>query len=335
MTNKKQIPTILALVITLLAAIIPIPIYAGSEPINLKELLAKAFTSAYSSANVGTVETFGTLSINGELVHQTMTVNSGDYLQTAKSSTATVSIYPSGKVVLGQNTMAYLILGKSSESVQPILVASLLRGSINVELNCEMSAYIESGGRIFTANKGSSFRASNLDGRFEVLGNVSFQNAPQYIVRPVEVGATFSVKARSTRQIQIQVTDEKDRPVPDIPVIFALGSQLGKFGSETTFTATTNSQGIASASFTASQTPGTTSITATVKDTNYSWTGEISVYKGVGFWTTRNKILVTSAAIVAGTVTGVVVATRPSDEKRPVVAQPPIIKTGAANRVGK
>lgn len=319
MTNKKRIPTILALIIALLATIIPLPIFAGNE------LLIKTVT--YSTGSIGTVEAFGTLSINGEIAHQKMAVNSGDYLQTANSTTATISLYPTGKVVLGQNTMAYLMIGKANQnSLQPILIASLLRGSLSVNLNSQIGAYVESGGRIFTANAGSSFRASNFDGRLQVLGNVDFQNAPQYIVRPVEVGATVSVKARSTRQIQIQVTDEKDRPVPDIPIIFTLGSQLGKFGNGSTFTATTNSQGIASANFTAGQTPGTTSVTATVKDTNYSWTGEISIYKAAGFWTTRNKILVTSAVIAAGAVTGGVIATRPGDEKRPVVAQPPVIK---------
>ncbi|MBI4854933.1 MAG: Ig-like domain-containing protein [Acidobacteria bacterium] len=323
MIKNKLTLMVLFLIIALLVAIIPTPIYAKDKEIN--KYLPNRFQTSYMLRNIGTIEAFGKISVNGQVANQKSTFNSGDYLQTGNYATATLSIDSSGKVILGQNTSVYFAVSKILENngtEKPILIATLVKGSLNVRLNNQSQAYVESGGLIFTAEAGTSFRASNYNGQLEVLGDVNFQNNRQYIVRPVEVGATLSVKARSTRQIQIQVTDENDRPVPDVPIIFTLGSQLGKFGS--TNATTTNSQGIASINFTAGNSPGTTSITATVKDTNYSWTGEISVFKA-GFWSTRNKVLVTTAAIAAGTLTGVVVSQSGNNRKASVVAQTPII----------
>jgi hypothetical protein len=324
MIKNKLTLMVLFLIISLLVAIIPTPTYASSKEIS--KYLPNHFQKSYLLGNIGTIEAFGKISINGQIVNQKSFFNSGDYLQTGKNATATLFINSSGKVILGQNTSVYFAVSKVVESnglEKSVLIANLAGGSLNVKLNDKSEAYVESGGLIFTADAGSSFRASNCNGQLEILGDVIFQNSRQYIVRPVEVGATLSVKARSTRQIQIQVTDENDRPVPDLPIIFTLGSQLGKFGA-TNAIATTNNQGIASINFTAGNTPGTTSITATVKDTNYSWTGEISVFKA-GFWSTRNKILVTTAAIAAGTVTGIVISQSGNDARPNVVVQPPII----------
>ncbi|KAF0247520.1 MAG: hypothetical protein FD167_3079 [bacterium] len=315
---------VLFLVIALLVAIIPAPIYADGGGIN--EYLSKNLHTNHLLGNIGTIEAFGKLSINGQTVNQKSAFNSGDYLQTGNGAAATLFIDNSGKVMLGQNTSVYLAVTKVNQNEgieKPILIASLVCGSLTVNLNGQSQAYVESGGLIFTANAGANFRARNYNGRLEVLGDVNFQNGQRYIVRPVEVGATLSVKARSSRQIQIQVTDENDRPVPDLPIIFTLGSQVGNFGGSSV--ATTNSQGIASINFTAGSNPGTTSFTATVKDTNYSWTGEISVFKAVGFWSTRNKILVTAAAVAVGTVTGVVVSQSGTSNKPAIAVQPPII----------
>src|SRR3989442_943422 len=49
--------------------------------------------------------------------------------------------------------------------------------------------------------------------------------------RPVASGAALSVRARSTRQIQVQVTDKNDKPLPDLPVLFSLGDPcIGSLG---------------------------------------------------------------------------------------------------------
>lgn len=136
--------------------------------------------------------------------------------------------------------------------------------------------------------------------------------APQqkYVVRPAGLGSRISVLARSTRQIQIQVTDENDKPVPDMPVLFALATaSLGTLAfnqpAETGFipvaynpgsavsmkTVTrrsgpqdkisirkiTDAAGKASVRFLAASSTGIVAITVTVAGTNYSWKGEIIV----------------------------------------------------------
>src|SRR5262249_61028198 len=110
-------------------------------------------------------------------------------------------------------------------------------------------------------------------------------------------------------------------PVPDIPIIFALGSAgAGTLRSGATqgatLTSPTNAQGIATGQYNAGAEGNTTDITATVEGTRYSWTGTISVTKAAGFWTPLNTSLVV-AGVAAGVATGVVVATQ-SGSNNPV-----------------
>jgi hypothetical protein len=71
-------------------------------------------------------------------------------------------------------------------------------------------------------------------GQFSAMAQSSTttaQTSHRYVVRPVGMGSNISVRARSTRQIQVQVTDENDRPVPDIPILFAIAGASGNLGS--------------------------------------------------------------------------------------------------------
>lgn len=154
------------------------------------------------------------------------------------------------------------------------------------------------------------------------------QSAPtRYTLRPIGLGVTTSVRARSTRQIQIQVTDENDKPVPDLPVVFVMGgSSVGSLGSGggTAITVTTNARGIATTTFNAGNTLGSNTVTARVEGTEYSWTGVFEVTKAAGFWTMRNTILVGAAVAAAGVATGMAVSS--SGGKRPISPKDPVIK---------
>jgi hypothetical protein len=131
--------------------------------------------------------------------------------------------------------------------------------------------------------------------------------APQrsYRIRPVGLGSTISVVARSTRQLQVQVTDENDKPVPDLPVVFMLAtSSLGTLAirknSATDFRPVlfygpeansaysleadeiklrtfSDAQGKASVRFIAGSSLGAVKISATVEGTSVSWGSEIIV----------------------------------------------------------
>src|SRR5436853_1895663 len=67
--------------------------------------------------------------------------------------------------------------------------------------------------------------ASLINGQLTVndMMEVAWQTAPphRYTLRPpAGQGSSLSVAARSTRQIQIQVTDENDKPVADLAILF-------------------------------------------------------------------------------------------------------------------
>lgn len=330
MFSMKRVAIILLLVCAMISTLMPVRLKAAERSIN--NYLLSRFNGRAVAGSIGTIEAFGNVSVNGDATQRS--ISSGDFLQTRDSASAKLIIDNIGEIALGQNADFRVLLAKVSTidgTERSVLVTSLSKGMMSVKLNKDSAIYVESNGMVFTAKDAAQFRAYANDGHLEVIGNVEFQDSAKYIVRPVELGATLSVRARTTRQIQIQVTDEKDRPVPDIPIIFTLGSALGKFGNAATATATTNSQGIASVSFSAGETPGTSTITATVEGTKYSWSGEITILKQVGFWSMRNKILVSAAAAAAGVATGVVISNR--GDKSPISAQPPIIKPNG--RTGK
>jgi peroxiredoxin len=60
------------------------------------------------------------------------------------------------------------------------------------------------------------------------------QSGPRrYLIKPLNIGATTDVHARSSRSLQVRVTDENDRPVPDLPLLFTLEAVGGPGNSGT------------------------------------------------------------------------------------------------------
>src|SRR5205814_8856923 len=124
----------------------------------------------------------------------------------------------------------------------------------------------------------------------------------------------FSVRARINRQIQVQVTDKTDKPLPDLPVLFSLGNPcLGSLGlgvvAGLSMVQKTDKRGIAAVPLVAGAAKCAASILAKVEGTNASVTIQANVQSSTGFFNTTNTIVVVvAAAAVAGTVTGVVVA---------------------------
>lgn len=271
--------------------------------LTLNPILATASNHDFASPPIGDVDSIGEVWINGQAVGGTNRIWSGVQL-IAPPAGALVSLFSIGDITLYGGAAVKL----STRSVgEPVLVASVLGGEMLVSLKPNAGAYIEAAGGSFAAAEGARFRIGVKNGR-PILETTegSVRSLPQaqrrYVVRPVGLGSTISVRARSTRQIQVQVTDENDKPVPDLPILFALGSRgIGSLGpgvtQRVTFTATTDSNGMASTTFTAGDNPGSDSISATVEGTRYSWIGQLTVTKaGGGFWSAKNTLLVLGAA---------------------------------------
>lgn len=113
----------------------------------------------------------------------------------------------------------------------------------------------------------------------------SQQTAPQkYIIKPLNLGTNTEIRARSTRNLQVRVTDENDRPVPDAPVLFLLsgggagGGSTGSFAGQTSLRAMTNSEGIAQVDYTAGDVAGSkTNFKVQVEGTEAVWEGVLFI----------------------------------------------------------
>ena len=125
------------------------------------------------------------------------------------------------------------------------------------------------------------------------------QTAPRkYIIKPLNLGTNTEIRARSTRNLQVQVTDENDRPLPDVPLLFllsgigsgsknlgTLASQVGSSGAstlaeQTSLRTLTNQYGIAKANFTAPDSIGSSlRLQARVEGSDVVWQSELNVVR--------------------------------------------------------
>ncbi len=123
------------------------------------------------------------------------------------------------------------------------------------------------------------------------------QTAPRkYIIKPLNLGTNTEIRARSTRNLQVQVTDENDRPMPDVPLLFLLagivsggssaGALAGQAGSsaaqalagQTSLRALTNPYGIANVNFTATDAVGSAMrLQIRVEGTDAMWEGTLDM----------------------------------------------------------
>ncbi|MEW6208426.1 MAG: hypothetical protein AB1631_08660 [Acidobacteriota bacterium] len=271
--------------------------------------------------------------INGRACRSEQPLWGGEIIESPPDASLRIKVDSLGEVTLARGSRAALA---SSYSGERALIASLLAGEIRVDLLREATAYVEAGAMIFTASSGARFHIdarSGLPALKTIAGEVTAAQTAQrrYVVRPVGLGSSISVRARATRQIQVQVTDENDRPVPDLPVVFTVGTAgspaLGTVAATattvgaSTSTVRTDRRGIAAVIFTAGDIQGATSITATVEGTRFSYTFNVTV-TAAGFWTGRKTATV--AGIGAALAIGLVIGLRSKDELRPL--PPPDVK---------
>ena len=324
--------TVWLLVVALVLGLAPGPVAAlnnGAEdkPIRLR------VTARFSpiGAIVGNLTEPGAAMIDGRVAAGEQPIWGGELIKAPAGATVRVSFDSAGEVALAKGTSARFGVVPAYEGMQ-VLVASIVRGGVNFKLRPESGAYVEAAGSAFSASPGARFSIGVLDG-YPVLkvasGHVEAPAQtpqPRYIIRPpAGQGGSISVAARSTRQVQIQVTDENDRPVADLPILFSLGDPcLGTLGlgvaSGTTFTEKTDNQGIATVPLTVGAAACAGTLIAKIQGTDISYTYRVQVQSKSGFWTTQNSLIV-AGVVAAGLVTGLVIANVGSDD--PIRAVPP------------
>ncbi len=336
----------LILILALLTALIPAPVRAGengAEETRPLRLYASAHFGPIGAVKLNSL-TAGAVAIDGRIGQSE--IWGGESIRVLSDRKVQVALDSIGQVTLGRGASVRLATARTAlkDISHEVLVASLVEGSIDVKLNGDAAAYVEAAGSAFTASPGASFSVRVQEGRAllsTVAGVVRTQDQPppqdvnirivDELGRPVSSGSQLSVRARSTRQIQVQVTDKNDKPLPDLPVLFSLGDPcLGSLGlgvaAGGTFRQKTDKRGIAAVPLVAGAARCAASIVAKVEGTNASVTIHASVKPNARFFNTQNTLIIIAALAAAGIAIGLVVANSGSEPIRAV--PPPTINPG-------
>lgn len=256
-----------------------------------------------------------TASINGRMVHCEQMIWNGDLIEAVADTRTRVLLDSVGQITLrggARVRLATTFTTLDDNSHRSVLIASLAGGDMTVSLRPEAFAYIEASGSAITASGGANFRVVIREGRAVIdiaNGDVRAESQdaqrvlkirfvkpnPDPLKPPIDLGLATDVERRETREMQFQVTDEHDKPVPDLPLTLTVVGKIGSFGNASTVTGTTNAQGIVSSPFTAGPSPAQGSIDANIPGTNTSCRVEVRVKSKTLI--TRNRLLIAGAAI--------------------------------------
>jgi hypothetical protein len=340
MNNLRRASTVLLVTVALIAVALPNKATASDDTIRL---FASGRTGPIgiirvSNTFIQTVADAGNramVAVDGRVVEREQHLWGGELISVPKGARARVSFDKVGEVTLGSGALARFASapGDPETEGRHILIASLINGMMRARLGDEAGAYVEAGGKQLLASAKADFRVTVEDGMAseealagELIVTQSSGAQANYRLRPpAGQGARLSVAARSTRQIQIQVTDENDRPVPDVAVIFSLGDPcLGTIGvgagAGQTSRERTDSQGIATAPWTVGAARCVGAIAVSIEGTRVSFTYNVDVKQNT-FWNARNSLLVAAAAAGAGAA--IIIADPFEDSSEPIRPVPP------------
>lgn len=344
--RMKQAATGLCVIVALTAGLAPTPASASGDSTDQERPIRLYATARFGP--IGSIKlnalSGAAVAIDGRLAQGEAPIWGGELIKVRADRTARVSLDSIGQVTLCQGAMVRFATARASsnDTGYEVLVASIIAGSIDVKLNAGAGAYVEAGTSAFAASRGASFSVRLEEGRASlntIAGVVRVQDqpaAPQDVNirlvddlgRPVSSGSQFSVRARSTRQIQVQVTDKNDKPLPDLPVLFSLGNPcLGTLGlgalAGMTLMQKTDKRGIAAVPLIAGAAKCAASILAKVEGTNASVSIQTNVQAQARFLNTQNSLIIAAAAAAAAAGVGVYAATSGSDSKEPITPVPP------------
>jgi uncharacterized protein YaiE (UPF0345 family) len=317
------------------------PVRAGGDDLN-----AAPPIRLYASAHFGPIGAIkgaapgsNPVVINGRLAASEQMIWAGELIEAPVDRSVRVSFDSIGQVTLDRGAMARFgtALADPNDSGRHVLIVSLINGKLQVKLDQDAGAYVEAGGSSFTSSRNARFNVDVQEGIAAVetvSGTVTAWQQPagarRYILRPpAGQGATLSVAARSTRQVQIQVTDENDRPIPDLPLLFSLGSPcLGSLGigagAGTLFREKTDNRGIATVPWIAGAARCAGSIIIKVEGTDASFTYQTQV-RQQSFWSARNSLLVGAAAAAAAGA-GFAIANSGGNKESITPVPPPVVR---------
>ena len=340
----KQTALVLCLIAALTAGFVPTTASAGHHNSDEKTSIRLSTTERFGPIGAIKLNSLSdaAVAVDGRLARGETPIWGGELIKVRANRTAKVRLDSIGDISIAQGATVRFSTGRATSEYASydVMIISLVAGSVDVTLDPNAGAYLETGRSALRASPGASFGVNVEDGRAILTtgaGVVRVQDQPappqdvnirvvDELGRPVASGSQFSVRARSTRQVQVQVTDKNDKPLPDLPVLFSLGNPcLGTLGlgavAGLTLVQKTDNRGIATVPLVAGAARCAATIVAKVEGTNASVSIQTNVQTNTGFWSTQNTLLVVAGAAAAGVTTGVVLANRESSE--PIAPVPP------------
>ena len=347
---KIRITIGLFLTIALLSGLVPAPVTATDHATSLEtpiRLYASARFGPIGKIKLGTIKLSSSsdspdVAIDGRVPQGEASIWGGEVIRVGADRAVRVAFDSIGQVILARGATVRFATARASsdDAGYEVLIATIVSGNADVRLNPAAGAYVEAGTSAFTASRGASFSVNVEEGRASLskiagVVEVQDQTPPQDVNirlvddlgRPVSSGSQFSVRARSTRQVQVQVTDKNDKPLPDLPVLFSLGNPcLGSLGlgavAGLTMVQKTDKRGIAAVPLVAGAAKCAASIIAKVQGTNASVTIQTNVQSAGRFWNTQNTTLIAVGAAAAGVGIGLAVSNSGGGEKITPVPPP-------------
>ncbi len=302
----------------------------------------KAFTNT-----IGAAESLRGVIVNGKIVAGREMLWGGEILEAPQGSGARVMFNSIGQLLLNSGAKAKVTMetvGVHSVDATPqkVLAAQLLSGDAFLKFDANASGYVRAGDSVMAGSRGAQFRVEMRDGngavnvsegsvmvignwpvappamaRDAISGKIKLETK-SYSIRPANLTSYIPITVNTSRNISMRVTDDKNRPVADVPVKFSLegAGSLGIsiFGVNSA-EIRTDAKGIATIPYNASaaagnvtvraEVPGTSATTTTTaavttQDANFfSWHGGFpavvvaaaAIGIGAGFWMTRQDRL--------------------------------------------
>lgn len=302
----------------------------------------KAFTNT-----IGAAESLRGVIVNGKIVAGREMLWGGEILEAPQGSGARVMFNSIGQLLLNSGAKAKVTMetvgAHSVDAVpQKVLAAQLLSGDAFLKFDANASGYVRAGDSVMAGSRGAQFRVEMREGngavnvsegsvmvignwpvappamvRDAISGKIKLESK-SYNIRPANLTSYIPVTVNSSRNIAMRVTDEKNRPVADVPVKFTLAG-AGSLGANifgvNSIEIRTDAKGIATIPYNASATAGNATVRAEVPGTNatttttaavttqeanfFSWHGGFpavvaaaaAIGIGAGFWMTRQDRL--------------------------------------------
>jgi hypothetical protein len=299
-------------VLALAFGLVPARAYAADNNSD-QERPVRLYATALAGP-IGKIEGVSSSIINGRAVEGERAIWDGELLQAPVGRHLRVALDDVGVVTLQGGAIARLAVTRRrfDDNVGgAVLVAALIKGRVAVKLRADAEAYIEASGSAVSAARGSDFLLGldeNGPALLTTAGNVAMQGQVtrqgNYLIRPAGGRANIDVRLRKSRQVQFIVTDEHDKPVPDVPVVIAISGGGATLGSgAATVTVTTSASGLATTSVSAGTAVGSSTITASVPGGASASMGVSAVPAGI---ITGTTLAIAAAVAAAGTTAAVV-----------------------------